>query len=64
MNLRDFYGPNAGYIWSLYERFLADPQSVDASVRTFFAELDPAELEQNGRGGLQTAPPSVPSSVP
>jgi 2-oxoglutarate dehydrogenase E1 component len=33
------YGANATFIAELYARFLADPNSVDASWRGFFAEL-------------------------
>ncbi len=32
----DFQGPNAGYILELYDRYRADPGSVDESTRAFF----------------------------
>ncbi|NWG20062.1 MAG: 2-oxoglutarate dehydrogenase E1 component [Chloroflexi bacterium] len=32
-----FSGPNAGYVLELYEQYRADPQSVDAATRAFFA---------------------------
>jgi 2-oxoglutarate dehydrogenase E1 component len=41
----EFYGPNAGYVWELYERFLRDPNSVDAKSRAYFEE-HAAELER------------------
>ncbi len=36
-NIEKFYGPNAGYVLELYERYQHDPTSVDASTRDFFA---------------------------
>lgn len=33
-----FYGPNAGYILELYDRFKQEPQSVDPASRTVFEE--------------------------
>lgn len=35
-DVRDFYGPNAGYVEELYERFRQDPASVDAGTRAVF----------------------------
>ncbi|GCE24631.1 2-oxoglutarate dehydrogenase E1 component [Dictyobacter alpinus] len=35
-NLERFYGPNAGYVLELYERYQQDPTSVDAATRTTF----------------------------
>ncbi len=34
--LDTFYGPNAGYVLELYERYLNDPQSVDPATRAVF----------------------------
>src|SRR5689334_17413642 len=31
-----FYGPNAGYVLELYERYRQDPDSVDAATRALF----------------------------
>src|SRR5437870_5659125 len=36
-----FPGPNAGYVLELYERYLADPNSVDPATRSAFAEWRP-----------------------
>ena len=57
-DLRAFFGPNAGYVLELYERYHADPASVDAESRAFFATLDPAD-DRRRAGALQrrmTAP--------
>ena len=45
-------GTNAGFIEGLYAQFLADPQSVDESWRSYFADLGEAGLSpaQLGRG--------------
>ncbi len=34
--LETFYGPNAGYVLELYERYLQNPASVDAETRAIF----------------------------
>ena len=39
----EFHGPNAGYIFELYERYQRDPQSVDAAAREFFQHWSPPE---------------------
>jgi len=49
--LQGFYGPNAGYALELYERYLADPASVDPTTRAFFESLP-------------TPKPTPPSSKP
>jgi 2-oxoglutarate dehydrogenase E1 component len=52
MNPREaFYGPNVGYALELYERYLADPDSVDPSTRAFFRQLGPIE---DGQGLVAT----------
>lgn len=43
-DLHEFYGPNAGYVLELYERYQHDPQAVDAATRAFFAQFTPEEL--------------------
>lgn len=39
--MREFQGPNAGYILELYERYCQDPGSVDPAARAFFAGWTP-----------------------
>ena len=43
--LKDFHGPNSGYVLELYERFRKDPNSVDPSVREYFQSM-PFKLEE------------------
>src|SRR5690349_17697497 len=38
---QDFYGPNAGYVLELYDRYLQDPNTVDAATRAFFQHWTP-----------------------
>lgn len=40
-NLETFYGPNAGYVLDLYERYKQNPASVDETTRNFFATWSP-----------------------
>jgi 2-oxoglutarate dehydrogenase E1 component len=37
----DFHGPNMGYVLELYDRYRADPDSVDAATREFFSRWSP-----------------------
>ncbi len=43
-DLRAFYGPNAGYVLDLYDRYVADPESVDPETRAYFATFDPGAV--------------------
>jgi 2-oxoglutarate dehydrogenase E1 component len=55
-DLTNFHGPNAGYVLELYERFLADPEAVDAETRAFFRDWrSPAA---SGNGAAPTPPPA------
>jgi 2-oxoglutarate dehydrogenase E1 component len=40
-DLETFYGPNAGYVLELYERYRQNPTSVDASTRAIFDAWSP-----------------------
>ena len=39
--LDDFYGPNAGYVLDLFERFQQDPDAVDPATRAALEKLPP-----------------------
>src|SRR5947199_2786584 len=41
LNLETFYGPNAGYVLELYERYQQNPDAVDAATRAIFAVWSP-----------------------
>ncbi len=54
-DVQSFHGPNMGYVLELYERYLRDPESVDAATRAFFANWTPAELDDQAAQAV--APP-------
>ncbi|MDQ2682057.1 MAG: 2-oxoglutarate dehydrogenase E1 component, partial [Chloroflexota bacterium] len=63
-DLRAFFGPNAGYVLELHERFTEDPTSVSEGDRSFLASLDPSVLatlttSKPGRNGHVAAPASA-----
>src|SRR5260370_34533685 len=43
-DLQTFYGPNAGYVLELYERYQRDPSSVDPATRAIFDAWSPEPL--------------------
>jgi 2-oxoglutarate dehydrogenase E1 component len=42
----DFQGVNLGYVLELYEKYLSNPNSVDASTRAYFENWNPPEEVQ------------------
>jgi len=63
--LKNFYGPNAGYVLDLYERYKQDPSSVDAETRALFANWSPETQEPIGIGqGQATAPTALLQTAP
>ncbi len=57
-DLDTFYGPNAGYVLDLYERYKQNPAAVDDATRAIFATWSPElpiEHVSNGRGNGSTA---------
>ncbi len=55
-----FHGANAGYVQELYEKYLSDPDSVDAETRALFARWRPPLVTQTVSIPDSTAqPPSV-----
>jgi 2-oxoglutarate dehydrogenase E1 component len=54
-NLSEFYGPNAGYVWELFEKYRGDPNSVDASTRAYF-DRHAAEFENEQARQVATHP--------
>ncbi len=55
--LASFYGPNAGYVLELYERYQRDPASVDPQTRAFFEQWSPD-------GALAAEAPATPTALP
>src|SRR6266571_2856563 len=60
--LESFYGPNAGYVLELYERYKQDPTAVDPETRALFQVWSP-EGDMAGSDGAVTAASPAPSSL-
>ncbi len=58
-DLGAFLGPNAGYVLELYDRYLADPESVDAENRAFFETFTPPPEDIPTFAGVATTPSAV-----
>ncbi len=54
-DLETFYGPNAGYVLDLYERYMQNPASVDADTRAIFDSWA-TENHENGRSDSHAQP--------
>jgi len=52
------FGPNEWLIEEMYERFLADPASVDAAWHDFFADYRPTQAGAGATGGAARLAPS------
>ena len=55
-DLEEFYGPNAGYVLDLYERYQQDPASVDPGTRETFHDWNPVVAPSTHRNGNGAAP--------
>src|SRR5947209_3840525 len=64
---QEFSGPNAAYLADLYDRFRADPESVDPETRRFFEgggappveAVAPARVVEAASPGAAAAAPAV-----
>ena len=59
----EFQGVNAAYIEELYERFLRDPHSVDASARELFRSWTPAFAKASAGKPLEKVPAGLRPEV-
>jgi 2-oxoglutarate dehydrogenase E1 component len=60
--LAQFYGPNAGYVLELYEKYLDDPLKVDPPTRAIFERWPP--LDQLETLLTQARPPIAVDNIP
>jgi 2-oxoglutarate dehydrogenase E1 component len=62
--LASFYGPNAGYVLELYDRYRQDPNSVDPQTRAIFETWSPPDIPATRQDGAtpQVPAPSLPVS--
>ena len=63
-NWTDFHGPNAGYILELYERYQADPTTVDQATRNFFKEWTPPTNGAVATASLASATAPMSAAIP
>jgi 2-oxoglutarate dehydrogenase E1 component len=59
MNLDQFPGVNAGYVFELYERYRQDPQSVDPATREVFERWTPSDSGTPAGIGAGAASPDL-----
>src|SRR6187401_317256 len=62
MNLEQFPGVNAGYVFELYDRYRQNPDSVDPATRKVFESWTPTDADTAGPAG-QTPQVSVQKIV-
>ena len=63
-DLSAFFGPNAGYVLELYDRYLENPDAVDAETRQFFESFSPTLLTSPAIApSASSAPVSAASAV-
>src|SRR6266516_6873221 len=63
-DLKAFYGPNAGYVLELYDRYRQNPASVDNATRAIFDTWSPdAQLVAEQGVALEVAPLPVAKIV-
>ena len=66
LDWKDFQGVNAAFALELYEKFRANPNSVDAATRAFFERVTPADAARlaedlgPGTGQGSRTPDSAP----
>src|SRR6185437_4888381 len=60
---QDFEGINLGYVLELYDRYLADPNSVDAGTRAFFETWTPPPEAKAAAAPLPLAAPQIEKIV-
>ena len=58
-DLTRYYGPNAGYVLDLYERYQADPSSVDDATRAIFEHWTPPMEAASRRETPAALPPAL-----
>jgi 2-oxoglutarate dehydrogenase E1 component len=63
-DLSQFYGPNAGYVLELYERYKQDPASVDAETRAAFERWAPPETPAPAASTPAAAQPAPATPAP
>ena len=55
LDWKDFQGVNAAVVAELYDKFLADPRSVDEATRALFEQASAADLQRLTQSGAVTS---------
>ena len=63
-DLDEFYGPNAGYVLDLYDRYQRNPDAVDPATRAAFQNWRPPAEPVYRNGSVATPPAAPPISAP
>ena len=63
-DLEEFYGPNAGYVLDLYERYQQNPDAVDPATRDTFQDWNPVAAPPPARNGNGAVPAASAPAVP
>ncbi len=58
-DLNMFYGPNAGYVLELYERYQQDPNAVDPETREFFENFQSEDEATSAQAALEPLAPEA-----
>src|SRR6187402_1921710 len=64
LNWKDFQGVNAAAALELYDRFRANPASVDDATRAFFEREPPPPSIATARGGRASTPAPTGGACP
>jgi 2-oxoglutarate dehydrogenase E1 component len=62
-DLREFHGPNAGYVLDLYDQYLRDPHAVDEGWREYFSHFSPEQVAASTGAGAAAAAQAAPSAA-
>jgi len=63
-DLREFHGPNAGYVLDLYDQYLRDPHAVDEGWRTYFSQFTPEQVAASTGAAPAAAARPAASAAP
>lgn len=63
-DLASFYGPNAGYVLELYERYRQNPASVDPDTRAIFESWPPLPVETSSPVSQTVEPAAQAPAAP
>ena len=63
-DINTFYGPNAGYVLELYERYRQNPSSVDPETRAIFDTWTPETVSSPSPVVESSLGAAIPGAAP